>query len=147
MRNELAPTTAGGPYTLTLYTDNPVVTLQASQNGTAGEASFTYNWLASCNTSSPSARLGAELSSGLEVRVLGNPVQSVVEVEVTGAEGTGLTLLLTDLQSRILGQRQTGQVGSTERYHFDVSTQPAGVFVLRASTDNQTKAVRILKAN
>ncbi|GAB3965149.1 hypothetical protein GCM10028806_03850 [Spirosoma terrae] len=44
--NELGPTTAPGPYTLRLYIDQPVITLQAVQNGQAG--SYTYNWLAVC---------------------------------------------------------------------------------------------------
>ena len=50
--NETAPTTASGPYTLRLYTDNPTITLRATQSGTAGEASFAYNWLVACPTGS-----------------------------------------------------------------------------------------------
>ncbi|GAB3884701.1 putative Ig domain-containing protein [Spirosoma agri] len=46
--NELSATTAPGPYTLNLYTDNPVINLQAVQVGTVGAASFQYNWLAAC---------------------------------------------------------------------------------------------------
>ncbi|WP_338875350.1 putative Ig domain-containing protein [Spirosoma sp. SC4-14] len=50
--NELVPTTQAGPYTLTLYTDNPTVTLQAQQ--TDKTASYKYNWLANCgNTEAP----------------------------------------------------------------------------------------------
>ena len=48
--NELLPTTQSGPYTLRLYTDNPVITLVARQGNT--EAKYTYNWLANCSTSS-----------------------------------------------------------------------------------------------
>jgi hypothetical protein len=44
--NELAPTTAPGPYTLRLYTDRPAITLQAMQDGQV--SSYTYNWLAVC---------------------------------------------------------------------------------------------------
>ncbi|MFD2573134.1 putative Ig domain-containing protein, partial [Spirosoma soli] len=51
--NELAPTTAAGPYTLRLYTDNPVITLKATQTGTPGEVSFAYNWLAVCQSGGP----------------------------------------------------------------------------------------------
>ncbi|GAB3690745.1 hypothetical protein GCM10027592_08220 [Spirosoma flavus] len=47
--NELAPTTAAGPYQLNLYTDNPVIVLKATQQGTPGEATFNYNWLDACN--------------------------------------------------------------------------------------------------
>ncbi|MBD2699531.1 hypothetical protein IC229_02710 [Spirosoma sp. BT702] len=48
--NELVPTTAPGPYSLQLYNDNPTIVLKARQEGSPGEASFTYNWLASCGT-------------------------------------------------------------------------------------------------
>ncbi|GAB3707596.1 hypothetical protein GCM10027592_41900 [Spirosoma flavus] len=47
--NELAPTTAAGPYQLNLYTDNPVIVLKATQQGTPGEATYSYNWLDACN--------------------------------------------------------------------------------------------------
>ncbi|GAB3695454.1 hypothetical protein GCM10027592_17770 [Spirosoma flavus] len=47
--NELAPTTNPGPYQLNLYTDNPVIVLKATQQGTPGEATFSYNWLDACN--------------------------------------------------------------------------------------------------
>ncbi len=47
--NEMTPTTNPGPYSLDLYTDNPVVTLQAVQSGIA--SSFAYNWLAACSSS------------------------------------------------------------------------------------------------
>ncbi|WP_460952551.1 putative Ig domain-containing protein, partial [Spirosoma daeguense] len=40
--NELFPTTASGPYSLQLYTDNPTIVLKATQGGSLGESSFTY---------------------------------------------------------------------------------------------------------
>ena len=46
--NELAPTTAPGPYTLNLYTDNSVITLQATQSGVSSR--FAYNWLSVCSS-------------------------------------------------------------------------------------------------
>lgn len=46
--NELTPTSSPGPYSLRVYTDNPVITLKAAQMGRIGEASFNYNWLAAC---------------------------------------------------------------------------------------------------
>ncbi|MDB5241270.1 MAG: hypothetical protein JWP57_1895, partial [Spirosoma sp.] len=51
--NEMLPTTAPGPYTLRLYTDNPAITLRARQTGTPPPASFVYNWLAACNGTNP----------------------------------------------------------------------------------------------
>ncbi len=47
------------PYTLRFYTDNPVITLKASQQGTAGEVSFPYKWIGACHSGS-SARVASE---------------------------------------------------------------------------------------
>ncbi|GAB3708541.1 hypothetical protein GCM10027592_43820 [Spirosoma flavus] len=51
--NELAPTTAPGPYSLQLYNDNPTIVLKAKQDGSAGEATYSYNWLANCTSPQP----------------------------------------------------------------------------------------------
>ncbi|NEU70272.1 hypothetical protein GK091_25570 [Spirosoma agri] len=51
--NELSPTTTAGPYTLRLYADNPVIMLKATQAGSPGEASFSYNWRAACGVEPP----------------------------------------------------------------------------------------------
>ncbi|QJD78739.1 putative Ig domain-containing protein [Spirosoma rhododendri] len=46
--NESLPTTAPGPYSLRLYTDNPVITLEATQSGKV--VTLSYNWLSACST-------------------------------------------------------------------------------------------------
>jgi ELWxxDGT repeat protein len=142
--NELSPTLNSGPYTLNLYTDNPVITLKATQTGMATEASYAYNWLAACGQG---ARIGVESTATLQVKLLGNPVHTAVEVEVTSAEGASLNLSLTDMQGNLIGQSRTEQAHLTERYHFSVSDLSAGVLLLRVSTNRETKTVRIVKVN
>jgi hypothetical protein len=142
--NELSPTTAPGPYTLRLYTDNPTITLKATQSGTAGETSFSYNWLAACNTGS-GARLGAEPVAELNVRVLGNPVQNgQVRVEVRGAAGELLGLQLTDLRGQPIGTHTVKQAGMLEQHTFDIGRQAGGVLLLRASTPTQSQTLKVL---
>ena len=46
--NELSTTTEPGPYSLTLYRDNPVITLRATQTGSGGPVTYAYNWLSAC---------------------------------------------------------------------------------------------------
>ncbi len=46
--NELLPTLNPGPYSLKLYTDNPMITLHAQQGGSHG--TYRYNWLQACAT-------------------------------------------------------------------------------------------------
>ncbi len=146
--NEMLPTTSPGPYTLRLYTDNPIIRLRATQSGTPGEASFNYNWLANCMGLGV-ARLGTspEPTASLQVKLLGNPVHHAVEVEVTGSENTPLFLSLTDMSGRIIDQRRTEQAGASEHYLFDVSKLPPGSLLLRTRNQGQSQTVRILKVN
>ncbi|MBD2701640.1 SBBP repeat-containing protein [Spirosoma sp. BT702] len=51
--NEARTVTIHEPYQLTVYTDNPVIVFKASQQGTPGEATFSYNWLAFCANGNP----------------------------------------------------------------------------------------------
>ena len=143
--NEMLPVTTPGPYTLNLYTDNPSIVLKATQSGTAGEASFVYNWLAACNGG---ARVGAEPVTGLDVRVMGNPVQNgQVVVEVMGAMGQPLQLHLTDLRGQVIRSHQVEQAGSVEQHTFELGRQSAGLLLLRASTPTQSRTVKVMKTD
>ncbi|GAB2524158.1 hypothetical protein GCM10027085_13040 [Spirosoma aerophilum] len=98
--------------------------------------------------SSKKGRMGAEEPvSAFQVRVLRNPVAESVEVKVTGAENQPLQLSLTDVRGRIIGQKQTETAAASEPYRFDVSSQPAGILLLRVSSQGQSQTVRVLKAN
>ncbi|QIP15568.1 S8 family serine peptidase [Spirosoma aureum] len=140
--NELSPTTNPGPYTLNLYTDNPVVTLKATQTGTPGEASFTYNWLAACGGGS--GRLGAESGAGLQVRVLGNPVNETAEVEVRGVSGQSVQLELTDIQGRVIQQHSIEEAKSIERLSLPVGGRK-GLLLLRVGTPTEQKSIKLMK--
>ncbi|QKZ13103.1 putative Ig domain-containing protein [Spirosoma sp. KUDC1026] len=143
VQNELSPTTSAGPYSLRLYTDNPVVTLRASQAGT--ETSFVYNWLAACST--PNARVAVKEET-LQVNLLGNPsANGQVSVEVRGAVDQVLHLQLTDMSGRVIDTRQIEQAGSVERHTFDVNRQQRGILLLRATTPTQAQTVKVIKAD
>ncbi|GAB3644161.1 putative Ig domain-containing protein [Spirosoma arcticum] len=142
--NELSPTTAPGPYTLRLYTDNPTITLKATQQGTAGEVSFAYNWLAAC-TNGSGARLGAEPVSELQVRVLGNPVVGeMVDVEVRGGAGQSLRVQVVSEQGYRIDEQGVEQAGSVERFTLRVGPS-AGVYLLRVSSSLQSQTLKLLK--
>ena len=142
--NELSPTTNPGPYTLTLYTDNPVITLKATQTGTAGEASFSYNWLAACF---PGARRGvAESTEPLTVTVLGNPVQDeTVRLEVRGAQHQPLRLRITDAGGQVLTDQLMQGQSPVERHTIKLRSQSSGLLLLQVSTPTQSKVVKIIK--
>jgi hypothetical protein len=147
--NELRPTTAPGPYTLGLYIDNPVITLKATQAGTAGEASFTYNWLANCSATTVLNRAarGAGIETSLVVRVLGNPiVDGRIRVEVEGAAGQTLQLMITDTRGTLINTHRVEQSNALETYSVDIGHQPVGTLLLRVATPGQVKTVTLLKA-
>ncbi|MBC3786715.1 putative Ig domain-containing protein [Spirosoma utsteinense] len=73
--NELASTNERGPFSLTLYRDNPIITLRATQTGSVGEASFVYDWLAACASSGQDNTAPRVISPvGNQTVVAGSPV-------------------------------------------------------------------------
>ncbi|WP_288425152.1 T9SS type A sorting domain-containing protein, partial [uncultured Spirosoma sp.] len=138
------PTTETGPYSLMLYTDNPVITLKATQNGT--ETRFVYNWLANCQ--SPSRIGTSESPATLQVQLLGNPARNGrLSVQVSGATGQALNLSLIDAQGKQIDAHQVEQADSQEQHTFDLSRQSTGTLLLRAATATQSQTVRVIKAD
>ncbi len=141
--NEMMPTTAAGPYTLNIYTDNPTIMLKAFQSGTASEAIFSYNWLAVCNGNS-NGRRGVEPTAGLSVTVLGNPVRNgQVTVEVRGADQQPLLLSLTTMQGQLIDSHRIERAGAVAQHRFEVGRR-GGMLLLRVSTPTQEKTVKLL---
>jgi hypothetical protein len=141
--NELVTTTAPGPYALRLYTDNPAITLTATQGGTP--ASYRFNWLAACATNPNGRQAVAEAGSPLSVVVLGNPViGESVEVLIGGVAGQAVDLSLTDLAGNRLHRQQLPQVSGTERVVVPV---PAGraMTILKVSTATQHQTVKLIR--
>ena len=141
--NEMAATTNAGPYALNLYADNPTITLNATQPGTADEVSFSYDWLAACGRSG--ARLGAESADSLTVRILGNPVRTeTVEVEIRGGAGQWLRLQTLNLQGLSLFEMTIAQPALIERRTIRLPGS-VGLYLLRVRTSTQYQTVKILK--
>ena len=147
--NEMLPTMAGGPYTLSMYTDNPVITLKATQTGTMGEASFTYNWLAACNAVTiTEARLAApahEKTALLSVSLYPNPVGEEFAISVQGAQGKTVRIVLTDVNGRSLTNTSVDVTTSDHRESLQIGLQRAGLYLLRVSTDQQAVTLKVIK--
>ncbi|WP_461083190.1 LamG-like jellyroll fold domain-containing protein [Spirosoma flavus] len=139
--NEILPTTAAGPYRLDLFTDNPVINLRAQQSGV--QTSYAYNWLQACPAS---GRVGAsEAGTGLQVKVLGNPVQTQsLELEISGVEGQRVNLELVDLGGQRLQDQHLEQAGVLDRVKLNIGSKP-GVFLLQVSTATQRQVIRVVK--
>ncbi|MFD2569307.1 S8 family serine peptidase [Spirosoma soli] len=141
--NETLPTTNPGPYSLNLYTDNPVITLKATQAGTEGEVSYTYNWLVTCGANG--ARRGAEPVAGLQVRVLGNPVaKENAEIEISGVLGRLVKIELMDTQGRVFEQRIIDQAAPIERINLPINDRK-GLVLLNVRAGTEHKAIKLVK--
>lgn len=108
---------------------------------------FVWNFRAACATAPSGSRLAAEAVAPLQISALGNPVRDMLDVDVTGAEGSSLTLFLTDGQGRTVGQQRIERAGVREQVRFNVGQQSVGILLLRATTPTQSKVVRVLKAD
>jgi hypothetical protein len=130
--NEKAATTDAGPYTLRLYTDNPVITLRADQAGATGTASYSYNWLAACNaavtTNQPPVFNGVPTLTG----TIGTAFRYAVPATAfTDPEGQPMTFAMTnlpaglsfDVPTRVISGTPQ-QVGSTNATL--TATDPSG---------------------
>jgi hypothetical protein len=141
--NELATTTAPGPYSLKLYTDNPAITLTATQNSM--QASYRFNWLAACPTNPNGRQAVAEAGSQLSVVVLGNPVVGeLVEVLIGGVEGQAVELSLSDVAGNRLHQQSIRQASGSERVVVPVSAGQA-ITILQVSTASQHQTVKLIR--
>ena len=132
IRNESLPTTAGGPYSLRLYTDNPTITLLATQAGSP-QVTYAYNWLAVCGSST--ARLGigepTESSLQLSLKAYPNPVTDAVTIEALAPISGNATFEVIDLTGLA---RQTHNEHLTEginQIEFRLSKLPAGNYLIR----------------
>jgi hypothetical protein len=138
--NEMPATTNPGPYSLNLYTDNSSITLSAKQGTTT--ASYVYNWLGVCTAPT---RVGVgEVGAGLQVKVLGNPVEGKsVTVEIHGVTGQAVQLNLVDLQGRVLHQQRIDEAGSLERVSVPVGAGK-GILLLQVNTATEHQQVKLL---
>jgi hypothetical protein len=134
--NELATTTAPAPYSLRLYTDNPVITLVAAQAGN-GEARFAYNWRASCQSGTSPNRPPTTPGIPNQTIVQGQAYQLQLSSYFTDPDGQTLTFQASGLPA---GLSLTGSVISGTPARTGVATvnvtaiDPGG---LQASTSFQ----------
>ena len=138
--NEKLPTTDPGPYSLRLYTDNPVITLVAQQG--PATAQYVYEWLGACTAG---GRLGTEAIPELRVSVLGNPVAGEsVDLEVSGATGQGLLLQVVDGQGQLISQAALDGRGALVRTTIGLGQSP-GLYLLQVSTSTQSQTVKLIR--
>ncbi|GAB3697626.1 hypothetical protein GCM10027592_21950 [Spirosoma flavus] len=141
--NELLPTTASGPCSLTLYTDNATLQLRAQQAGTT--ASHAYNWLAACNA--PARQGATEPGASLQVRVLGNPIEGKwLDMEISGVEGQSVDLSVVTQHGHRFAEQRIDSSSARQRIRLAVDCGP-GVLLLQVRTTSESQTIRVVKAH
>ncbi|WP_420148055.1 putative Ig domain-containing protein [Spirosoma sp.] len=115
-------------------------TLMARQSGKM----VTYIWdlKATCGR----ARVGIEEpGSGLQVRVLGNPIEGkTAEVEISGAVGKSVYVNLIDSRGGVLHQMNIKQAETLERLSIPTGNAH-GILLLQVGTATEQKKLKLLK--
>ena len=136
--NESIPTTDPGPYSLTLYRDNPVITLRASQTGSNGPVTFAYNWLAACSNlgqENTAPRLNEPVAS--QTAVVGQTYNlNLVNTFIDQETPDQITLWASGLPAGLTlsGKQITGSVSSTVGSPYSVTLTATDGGGLRTST-------------
>ncbi len=90
-------------------------------------------------------RRSADQPAGLQVRLLGNPVNDQVQVEIRGAEGQPIQLQLTDSQGRLVSQRQIERAGRVEQQTLPVGKAAPGLLFLRTTSGLNQLTLKVLR--
>ncbi|QJD77251.1 putative Ig domain-containing protein [Spirosoma rhododendri] len=137
--NETMPTTAAGPYTLRLYTDNPTIQLRATQAGSSNEASFSYNWLAACGNTTPTNQAPVLTGTGItspQTATVGVGFTTPTAQAFNDPDGGPLTYSASPLPAGITINPQTGVISGT------ASTTVGSPFTVTVTaTDPQSASV------
>ena len=136
-----SPTDPNGTIEAGLLYDPKPITITATQRGVT--ATYVFNFVAYCNSR---ARLAAtEPGSGLQVRVLNNPVATDwVELEVRGAQGQPLTLKVHNSSGALSSEQSVNLGGEVETHRLRLG-QVSGLYLLQVSTPSQTQTIKVVR--
>ncbi|WP_460946859.1 ELWxxDGT repeat protein [Spirosoma daeguense] len=88
-----------------------------------------------------------EITTGLQLRVLENPVRESLTVEINEPNGQPVSLHLTDMQGHILETRQLEPTPQIQRQVFKLNDKQTEMVLLRAVAGEQSATVRVLLKN
>ena len=92
------------------------------------------------------ARAGSEEPAVLSVVLAPNPLENgLLRATVRGAGGQPLTVQLHDIGGYVIGQQSWEQAEVDQLIEWNVATQPAGLYLLRAVSNGQHQTVKVVK--
>lgn len=107
------------------------------------EREFQFSFKTVC----PTARVASpEITSQLNAVVLPNPIMgNDLTVEVTGATGQAIDFALSDLSGKVLTTQRAEAISDRHRQTLPAGNLSEGLYLLRVSTQTQSKTVKVLK--
>ncbi|GAB4000853.1 hypothetical protein GCM10028807_55110 [Spirosoma daeguense] len=111
-----------------------------------GDQSSLVNYMYDFRTPCGQGRQGvAEYKEPLTLRVLGNPTtNNEVTVQVSGAAGQTVQLLLTNSRGQRIGQQIISEAGPAELHTVSLGDQ-TGVYILQAVTPTERQSVKVIR--
>jgi len=120
-----------------------------ANDGAHGAELFIYGLCGNIPTTNPTP-VGKESSGPVNTLVVkphGNPAGQVLTVEISGVSGGTVMLELTDSHGRAVHQRVVEAKDDSLWQTIPIGRQPEGTYILRVTSGNQLKTVRIVKMN
>ena len=98
-----------------------------------------------CGTTRLAADRSAEAGSGLQVQVSPNPTEGRLRITISGAADQALTVELFSGSGQVLRQQGIEQAGAQESLSWDISRHPAGLYLLRVSSEREAKTIKVVR--
>ncbi|MCY7350615.1 MAG: T9SS type A sorting domain-containing protein [Cytophagaceae bacterium] len=113
-------------------------------NGLASNQSAAFRVRTCTNNSLALPSSGEE--TGLQVLVSPNPVtQGLMDIQVRGAGGQEVRLLLSNLAGVALREQVIPNAQAEESLRWDIARQPPGLYLLRVSSGQEVKTVKVVR--
>ncbi len=96
----------------------------------------------------PGARVAAELATEvpLSITLMPNPIESgQLRAVVRGASGQSLSVQLLDLRGQVILEQRWAETDAERVVEWNVGSQSAGVYLLKAQTPDRHTVVKVLK--
>lgn len=87
-----------------------------------------------------------ELVNGIVVSIYPNPSTGKFEVKLSGLDGKGYTMTITDLAGRQIIAKDLGTLNNEGMFNVDISDKPSGVYLLNIDSNGRSiYSTRIVK--
>lgn len=91
-----------------------------------------------------SAKNGSSLAA-IDFSVYPNPTAGIFNVQIHSDADADITMMITDLQGRVIANRADFVVKGNTEVQFDLSNHAAGVYILKVSGLNEQHVTRLVK--